>query len=223
MLKTLFNGQLPQAVFFDLDGTLIDSVPDLASGIDQMLLACDLPTAGVEKVRIWVGKGARTLVERAVAASGEAGKAIDIDAAERLFLDFYASAAGHSTLYANVLELLENLHANHIPLVLITNKPQRFTPVILEQHKMDHLFEFVLCGDDLADKKPHPAQLLFALEKLNLEANKCLMVGDSISDIAAANAANVPSVAVTYGYNHGECATTLPATAFIDDLAELMI
>ena len=223
MLKTLFNGQLPQAVFFDLDGTLIDSVPDLASGIDQMLLACDLPTAGVEKVRIWVGKGARTLVERAVAASGEAGKAIDIDAAERLFLDFYASAAGHSTLYANVLELLENLHANHIPLVLITNKPQRFTPVILEQHKMDHLFEFILCGDDLADKKPHPAQLLFALEKLNLEANKCLMVGDSISDIAAANAANVPSVAVTYGYNHGECATTLPATAFIDDLAELMI
>ena len=226
LLTRLFSGHQPQAVFFDLDGTLIDSVPDLAKGIDDMLLALSLPKAGVEHVRLWVGNGAQILVQRALDwatnESGVSGTDIDKLKADTLFLDFYAEAAGHSRLYPNVLLLLETLRQQNIPLALITNKPRLFTPAILQQHGIDGFFEFLLCGDDLPDKKPHPAQVLAAIERLGVEAGQCLMIGDSISDIAAANAAQVKSVAVSYGYNHGQCATTLPATAVIDDLAELV-
>ncbi|NRB38988.1 MAG: phosphoglycolate phosphatase [Pseudomonadales bacterium] len=226
LLTALFDGRLPQAVFFDLDGTLIDSVPDLACAIDQMLQALGLPLAGVDNVHLWVGNGAQVLVERAITwACKEQDVDVDIDREKSLqmFLDFYALAAGHSTLYPNVLTLLNYLHRQKIPLVLITNKPRRFTPAILLQHQIEHVFELLLCGDDLADKKPHPAQILHAVQTLGLEAGQCLMVGDSVSDIDAAVAAKVKSVAVTYGYNHGVCAKTLNADAFVDDLAELLV
>lgn len=221
LLEQLFPDALPKAIFFDLDGTLIDSVPGLASAIDEMLLAVGLSEAGEERVRVWVGNGAYALVEEALRYADDDFDDVLIAECYQHFLACYAKTAKQSCLYPNVKHCLQKLAQQNIELVLITNKPRRFTPEILEQHGIDGFFHSLVCGDDLQDKKPHPAPLIVAMERLNVKASNCLMVGDSFNDIAAANAANIKSVAVSYGYNHGETVLSLPASAFVDDLIML--
>lgn len=214
------------AVFFDLDGTLVDSIPDLAYAIDASLQDMNLPRAGLERVRLWVGQGAGKLVEQALSyATGKAAATLKqslYQQALSLFLKHYQQAANQSVLYPHVLQTLDALKQRAYRLALITNKPTQFLPELLAYLAIDHYFELVLGGDSLEQAKPHPLPLLHAMQAMGLTAEQCIMVGDSGNDVYAAEAAGMASVCVTYGYNHGHSPSELPANYFVDDIVQLL-
>ncbi len=154
-MRQLFAGAWPHLVLFDLDGTLVDSVPDLAQAVDQMLLQLGRSPAGVDKVRIWVGNGAAMLVRRAL-ADDFAPVAIDdgvFSAAYELFLQAYEkSVSARSELYPGVRECLEGLQKQGVTLGLITNKPIAFTNTLLEGLGLQPYFRVVYGGDSLSEK-----------------------------------------------------------------------
>lgn len=193
-------------IAFDLDGTLIDSVPDLAHAIDLMLEDERLSALGEARVRDFVGNGSRVLVERALEAHGR--KIDDIDMVERThhaFLAHYAADPSSRTrLYPGVRECLDGLCRAGVSLVLITNKPEAFIEPLLAHFSLAEHFVLALGGDSLSTCKPDPAPLLFAAERLGVSPNQALMVGDSRHDIAAGKAAGFRTLAVPYGYNHGD-------------------
>lgn len=223
-LRGLFDGQLPRLVMFDLDGTLVDSVPDLAAAVDDMLQQLGRPPAGVERVRQWVGNGALVLVRRAL-AGGLEHAAVDAGAAEAaltLFMEAYARAHGHTVRYPGVLECLDALRAAGVLLALITNKPQRFIAPLLQEQQLEGYFGWIIGGDTLPQQKPDPAALLYVMQQAGVTAQSSLFVGDSRNDVLAARAAGVSCVALTYGYNHGEDIRQQQPALVIDDLRELL-
>jgi phosphoglycolate phosphatase len=186
---------------------LVDTVPDLAVATDQMLGSLNLPQVGEAGVRNWVGNGAAKLVARSLTQKMEPGP-LDAGLQERameLFLGAY-EAGGHrlSLVYPGVRELLLGLEARAIPLVVVTNKPERFVSPLLEQLELRSFFSLWLGGDSLPAKKPDPGPLLHVAKRYGVPPEACLMVGDSRNDVLAAQAAGMPVAAVTYGYNHGE-------------------
>lgn len=238
---TIFSKQVAElcaqpieAVLFDLDGTLIDSVPDLAAAIDVMLQSVGKAPAGEAKVNRWVGNGASALVKRALADHDNGDELEDEELGKEeyanaypIFEFAYAQRLIQATgLYDGVLSVLAELSAADIKLGLITNKPRRFTLPLLRALNIHHYFSDVICGDDLEHKKPHPLPVLTALENLAVNAQQAIMVGDSISDVKSAAAAGVKTVAVTYGYNHGlsirDERNELQANVFIDQIQQLL-
>ncbi|MFN3771314.1 MAG: phosphoglycolate phosphatase [Ectopseudomonas guguanensis] len=223
-LRALCGGELPRLVMFDLDGTLIDSVPDLAEAVDRMLVELERAPAGVEKVRDWVGNGARVLVRRALAggldhaAVGEA----ETEAALARFLDIYADCHHLTALYPGVHELLEALSTAAVELAVVTNKPERFVAPLLEQVGLGGYFRWIIGGDTLPQQKPDPAALLQVMHLAGVDATQSLFIGDSRNDVLAARAAGVPCVAVSYGYNHGRPVAEEEPQLVVDSLAELL-
>ena len=205
MLKQLFDGALPQLVMFDLDGTLVDSVPDLAAAVDQMLAQQGRPPAGIERVRHWVGNGSPILVRRALAGSIDHAAVDDDDAARALddFLQAYSGSHAATTVYPGVKSLLQWLRSQDVALAVVTNKPERFVAPLLEEKGLG-AFDWIIGGDTLPVKKPDPAGLLQVMRDAGVSAESSLFVGDSRSDVLAARAAGVKVAAVTYGYNHGQ-------------------
>lgn len=193
-------------VAFDLDGTLVDSVPDLAVAVQKMLGELNLPTPDGIQVRDWVGNGAPILVERALTwalgrSPEEALQARAFDA----FMAYYGAAPNAlTTLYSGVKTALETLHGAGFTLVLITNKPERFIVPILDHFGIRQWFTLWVGGDTLAEKKPSPLPLLHAAQACQFSPSECLMVGDSRHDIAAGKAAGFATLALPYGYNHGD-------------------
>ena len=204
-LRALCAGELPRLVMFDLDGTLIDSVPDLAEAVDRMLVEMGRAPAGVEKVRDWVGNGARVLVRRALAGGLDHAAVGEAETEEALarFLDIYADCHHLTALYPGVHELLEALSTAAVELAVVTNKPERFVAPLLEQVGLGGYFRWIIGGDTLPQQKPDPAALLQVMRLAGVEAAQALFVGDSRNDVLAARAAGVPCIAVSYGYNHG--------------------
>src|SRR5690554_2598984 len=196
-LQRLFDGGLPQLVMFDLDGTLVDSVPDLAAAVDQMLMLRGRPPAGIERVRNWVGNGALVLVRRALAGSiGHA--AVDEAEAQAALADFMRAYSGdHSAtfVYPGVPALLNWLRARDIPLAVVTNKPERFVAPLLEEKGLG-AFDWIIGGDTLPQKKPDPAGLIQVMHEAGVAPQHSLFVGDSRNDVRAARAAGVKVVAV---------------------------
>jgi len=226
-MKQLFNGQYPELVLFDLDGTLIDSVPDLAAAVDTMLVALEREPVGVEHVRHWVGNGAPMLVKRALTGEQEPDeRALDealFEQAFALFMDAYGNNAAHSSeLYPGVIDCLEGLQSQGVRMGLVTNKPIRFTHPLLDEFGLSGFFDVVLGGDSLPVKKPDPGQLLHAMQELGVKPENTLMVGDSRNDIGAAKAAGCPVVAVPYGYNHGEPVEQSQPDLIVDQLDQLV-
>jgi len=214
----------PRAIFFDLDGTLVDSVADMAFAVGKMLTHFDLPAPGIEQVSTWVGNGAIQLVKRALTGTmhGEPEKEL-LEQAMPLFERYYhENLALHSELYEHVEHTLEALRAANIPLACITNKPEQFTEVLLENINIAKYFTIVVSGDTLPTKKPHPGPLLHAAQELGVHIDQCLMVGDSRSDIEAAQQAGCPVVALSYGYNHGEDIRLHNPNITIDSIEELL-
>lgn len=201
-----FGDEGPLLLLLDLDGTLIDSVPDLTSAVDAMLSGLGRAPAGRKNVSHWIGNGADMLVRRALCDGDEqaanALTAADVQPARALFDAAYLNALHHATgAFAGVEEWLAMVD---VPKVLITNKPRLFTIPLLASLGWSGHFVQVLCGDDLKEKKPSAAPLFHACESQNVPPALTLMVGDSRNDIQAAKAAGIASAAVTYGYNHGE-------------------
>lgn len=224
MILELFRGELPRLVMFDLDGTLVDSVPDLAAAVDQMLVQLGRQPAGVERVREWVGNGARVLVRRALADDFEhAG--IDEEAtlqALELFNEAYAGSHALSRVYPGVVSTLDWLRGAAVELALITNKPERFVAPLLDEMGLGGYFRWIIGGDTLPQQKPDPAALLHVLRLAGVAPEQALFIGDSRNDVLAARAASVPCVALSYGYNHGRPIAEENPARVIDDLRQLL-
>ena len=214
-----------EAILFDLDGTLIDSVPDLASAVNQMLQKLDRETFSEDTIRYWVGNGAQMLVKRALSGQTVINESIDpalFEKALDIFLTLYAKSLCKDTMpYPNVSDTLHTLKGSGYRLVIVTNKPYDFVAPILKGLNIDSLFEFWLGGDSLDKKKPDPLPLLRACEKLDLNVDQCVMVGDSRNDLLAAKAAGMQSIGVTYGYNYGEDIHIYEPDLIVDDFANI--
>jgi len=219
-----FNNK--EAILFDLDGTLIDSVPDLAVAVNEMLKVLEREPFSENTIRYWVGNGAQMLVKRALSGKTEIDADLDpalFEKALELFLSLYAKNLCNDTkLYPNVADTLHTLNDTGYRLVIVTNKPYGFVQPILEGLEIDSLFEFWLGGDSLTVKKPDPQPLLYACEKLNLQVEQCVMVGDSKNDLLAAKTAGMQSIGVTYGYNYGEEVSVYEPDVIVDDFAEIV-
>ena len=228
LIHQLFAGKMPQLVMFDLDGTLVDSVPDLAVAVDKMLVELGLLPAGVEKTKIWIGNGIPVLIQRALKNAGLPDSETAFDSplfirAKRAFDCAYDESCGSfSKVYPGVKETLTILRENQVKLAVITNKSERFTGGLLSQLKIDAFFSMVICGDTLPEKKPDPAPLIHVMHALSVSPDRSLMVGDSRHDIAAARAAGVACVAVPYGYNHGEPVASSGPDLLVDSLLDLV-
>lgn len=214
-----------EVILFDLDGTLIDSVPDLASAVNHMLKALERETFSEDTIRYWVGNGAQILVKRALSGQTEIDENLDQTLFEKaldIFLTYYGQNLCLDTApYPNVSSTLHALKAEGYRLVIVTNKPFNFVGPILEALGLDGLFDFWLGGDSLDKKKPDPLPLLHACEHMNVTVSQCVMVGDSKNDLLAANTCGMQSVGVTYGYNYGEDIGIYNPTFIIEDFSEL--
>lgn len=223
-IEQLFDGQLPRLVMFDLDGTLMDSVPDLAAAVDKMLMLLGREPAGVARVRDWVGNGSKVLVRRALAGQLQHDGVADELADEALALFMQAYAGGHelTTVYPGVVECLDWLRERDVKLAIITNKPAQFIEPLLEEKGLAGYFQWLVGGDTLPQQKPDPAALLWVMDKADVNAEQSLFVGDSRNDVRAARAAKVRCVALSYGYNHGEPIANEQPALVLDGLRELV-
>ena len=223
-LEQLFDGKLPRLVMFDLDGTLMDSVPDLAAAVDKMLMLLGREPAGMARVRDWVGNGSKVLVRRALAGKLQHDGVADELADEALALFMQAYSGGHelTTVYPGVRECLDWLREHDVKLSIITNKPAQFIEPLLEEKGLAGYFQWLVGGDTLPQQKPDPAALLWVMSQAGVAPDASLFVGDSRNDVRAAKAAAVPCVALTYGYNHGEPIANEEPTLVLDDLRELL-
>ncbi|WP_447555865.1 phosphoglycolate phosphatase [Vreelandella sp. EE22] len=211
-------------IAFDLDGTLIDSVPDLAVGVQKALAEVELPGPEEVLVRDWVGNGAPKLIERALTwALSKPPEPTLVYTAFNAFLRHYGEAPHARTrLYDGVKEALDALEQAGFVLVLITNKPERFIAPILEHFELYAHFALCIGGDTLSEKKPSGLPLLHAAEVLGIAPSACVMVGDSKHDIQAGQAAGFSTVALPYGYNHNEPVEASHPDVCIDSLAALV-
>ena len=210
-------------VLIDVDGTLVDSVPDLAYCVDEMMKQLDMPVRGEASVRNWVGNGVERLVRRALANSldGEPDDAL-FEKAYPVFLDLYAdNTSKRSILYPGVKEGIAYLKSAGYKLGCVTNKAAQFTQPLLKDLGIHDNFSIVISGDTLPQKKPDPAPLLHAAEFFGVSPDDALMLGDSVSDVKAARAAGFQIICMSYGYNHGEDIRTANPDAVIDSMAEL--
>jgi len=211
---------------FDLDGTLIDSSPDLALAINHMLKTLNRDTFSTDTIHYWVGNGAETLVKRALSGSSSIDETIDpilFEKALKIFLDFYAkNLAVETVTYPDVKKILTMLNGWNYRLAIVTNKPFAFVEPILKALELSDLFELVLGGDSLEEKKPNPLPLLHVCEKLGVSVEEAVMLGDSKNDILAANACGMNSIGFTYGYNYGEDIATYKPNFVFDEFADIL-
>ncbi len=211
------------AVFFDLDGTLVDSVPDLAAAVNVMLLQLGLPVRDEAQVRTWVGNGMNNLIRRALAndMAGEVEPAL-FTRARPLYKAAYADHISvYSALYPGVQEGLVALAATGLPLACVTNKAAEFALPLLERLGIDHFFATVVGGECIPNPKPAPDALRLCAERLGIAVENGLMVGDSLNDVGAARNAGCPVVCVPYGYNHGQDIRDAQPDAVIESIADL--
>ncbi len=197
-----------QVLLFDLDGTLVDSVPDLAIAVNHTLTELGLNNFSQTQIRGWVGNGALALIQRALSGGTEISKSLDVELTEKALKIFFTAytenVCRETTAYDGVLETLQSLKGLGYRLAIITNKPARFVEPILTDLGLQDLFELILGGDSLKYKKPHPLPLTYACEQLGVTIENSIMIGDSKNDILAAKEAGMHSIGLTYGYNYGE-------------------
>ena len=196
---------MPRAVLFDLDGTLIDSVPDITLSVNELLTSEQLPPLEEAQVRRMVGHGIRALVRKIYHAQGIALDVASLDCRTDAMLEIYPRhLTGRTTLMPGVREMAAFFVANGARLALVTNKPESAARTILSHFGLSDSFTVVIGdGDHQLARKPQPDMLLAALTRLGVAAADAIMVGDSAVDIAAARAARVRSVVVRCGYPAG--------------------
>ena len=221
-------------LIFDLDGTLIDSVPDLAVAVNAMLDELGHKQVDESMVRDWLGNGSFKLVERALLALSET---VDgtmelttevVKMAHKVFLRHYGAlgdgelCAMQTVPFAGVDDGLRRLRSAGFELALVTNKPMRFVPKLLGLFGWEDFFSVVFGGDSLAVKKPDPLPLLMVCERLGVNVCDAVMIGDSKNDVLAGRSAGMATVGLTYGYNYGEPITMSEPTWMFDEFGELV-
>lgn len=209
-----------KAVAFDLDGTLVDSIADLAASANAMRAELGLAPLAAERIQSHVGDGVASLVHRALTDSrdGQADTALWEKGFTFFIQHYHRHLTVHTKMYPGVAEGLNLLHGFGLPLVVVTNKSERLAVPLLAQLGIDSAFSLILGGDTLSEKKPSPLPLQHVAEVLGITPQQIVMVGDSENDVLCARAAGALPVAVSYGYRD---AANLHADLVIDSLVEL--
>ena len=204
-------------LIFDLDGTLVDSKKDLADSVNATRAFMGLAPLPLEQVSSYVGNGAPMLVRRALPDADEAQLARGLEH----FLDYYREhMLDSTTLYPGVRYALDELHAAHIPLAILTNKPVRFSIQLMEGMGLDLHFFRIYGGNSFAEKKPHPMGINMLVAESGASRDRTIMVGDSAVDVLTARNACVKSCGVTWGFQP-ETLVEAPPDILVDDLRTL--
>ncbi|BAU58503.1 phosphoglycolate phosphatase [Halorhodospira halochloris] len=213
----------PQAFLFDLDGTLVDSAPDLCFAVNSMLRERGSDPVELAALRNWVGNGARRLIARALTATmDDDPPAQEWDSALERFYELYAERLYvDSQPYPGAIEAVRALHGMGVAVAVVTNKPYRFAQPIIEHMGLGQAIKVVVGGDCAPARKPDPQPLHLAASRLGVDIDQTVMVGDSATDVAAARAAGVPVICVSYGYRRGIAVEQLGADMVLDNLREL--
>ena len=215
-------------MLFDLDGTLIETAPEIADAVNDTLRQFRLTEVTQQQVNDWIGHGTRTLLIQALAFAGDTtvdtvrqSDSLALIAAE--FDRHYLRRCGtRSHLYPQVREVLQALRAQGVKLAVVTNKESRYTTTVLDAHQLTPVFDRVVSGDTLATKKPDPAGIHSCLAQFQVECGKALFVGDSSIDVATARNAGVPVWVLPYGYNMGEPIEACAPDRVIADFTALL-
>ena len=215
-------------VMFDLDGTLVETAPEICDAVNDTLHHFDLPAVTQAQVADWIGHGTRELLIQALSHSGQRS-ATAVRASESLgriaaeFDSHYQRRWGtRSVLYPQVRESLAALRARGVKLAVVTNKEGRFTTTVLNAHQLLPLLDCVVSGDTLPTKKPDPAGIRQCLAAFGVPPTRALFVGDSSIDVATARNAGVPVWALPYGYNMGQPITACGPDRVIEDCSLLL-
>jgi phosphoglycolate phosphatase len=209
------------SVIFDLDGTLINSVPDVGAALNRMLEEFCAPPLSIEIVKSTVGYGPLVMIERALLLAGRPIEDVDLTFCYERYLSYYmARPVADTKLYPGVREVLIQLRSVGFALGICTNKPSVMTTLVLKELGLAQYFNGVAAGDDGPYKKPDGRHVELTLSLMGTQHHKAIMVGDSCTDIEAARDFGIPSVAVTYGYEQAEV-RSLNADIFIDKFSEL--
>ena len=203
-----------RAVLLDLDGTLIDTAPDIAASANRMLAQLGRDALPEERVVDFIGQGIANLVRRVLAESGTPSSAFE-QALALFEASYLAHVADRSVPYPGVVEGLERFRAAGIPMACVTNKASRFTAALLDATRLRAYLGAVVSGDDVARKKPEPDALFAAAAALGVAAHESWVIGDSANDVKAARAAGCPVAVVPYGYREGLAVEALGADAVV--------
>jgi phosphoglycolate phosphatase len=234
-MKTIQGLIEVDAVIFDLDGTLVHTLGDFQVALHRTMADLDLPPVSDALIEQTIGKGSEHLIRSLlghqiarpeVKGVGQACAALTVDAlfdrAWQRYQHHYLAINGQfADVYPGVLEALNELAAQKVPMACLTNKPLAFAQALLKDKSLTHFFGPVFGGDSFERKKPDPLPILKTCEALGSAVARTLMVGDSSNDAQAAHAAGCPVVLVTYGYNHGQPVQNTAAAAWLDTLADL--
>jgi phosphoglycolate phosphatase len=234
-MHTLQDLSQIEAVIFDLDGTLVNTLGDFQVALHRTMADLDLPPVSDALIEQTIGKGSEHLIRTLLAHQitrpevkgvGQACAALTVDAlfdrAWQRYQHHYLAINGQfADVYPGVLDVLNHLAGQGVPMACLTNKPLGFAKALLHEKSLDHFFGPVFGGDSFERKKPDPLPILKTCEALGTVVTRTLMVGDSSNDAQAAHAAGCPVVLVTYGYNHGQPVQNTPAAAWLDSLADL--
>jgi phosphoglycolate phosphatase len=212
-----------QAYLFDLDGTLIDTAPDINVALNHSLEHFDFQPVSESHTRHWIGYGGRVLLQQALEHQGFDGDIeAQLDTMLQPFLDYYSEHhAAVSTIYPTVEETLARLRARGAKLAVVTNKISRLSIQILDTLNLTSYFDLIVCGDTTPTPKPDPAPVRYCLDRFDIAPQSTLFVGDSITDVSAARAAGTAIVCVRDGYNHGDDVATLDVDGVIDLFADI--
>jgi phosphoglycolate phosphatase len=210
-----------RALLFDLDGTLVDTAPDITAAVDATLRTLERPPLESATVRSYIGRGVDTLLHRVLTGERDGNAALDLhDRARDVFFREYGSHNGRTAkVYPGVREGLEHARRLGLSMGCVTNKLQNFSDDLLAQVGLDGYFEFVIGGDALPQRKPDPEPLLHAAALLGIRPGECLMIGDSSNDAIAARAAGMPVVLVPYGYTEDRPIESIECDAVVASIA----
>ncbi len=220
-----WRGNPLEGVLFDLDGTLFDTLDDIATALNAAVEIRHWAPFAAHEVRGMIGRGSPVLIQRAAAA-----RRVVLDADEEALLlqrffhvyeELEESGRSSARAYEGAADLLIRLHQAGTRIAVVTNKQHRFAAALIESRGFSGWVDVIVGGDSCERRKPDPQPLLFACEALRLSRTRCLMVGDSSNDVQAARGAGIPVVCVSYGYNEGRDPRTLGCDALIDSLSEL--
>jgi phosphoglycolate phosphatase len=211
-----------RAVLIDLDGTLLDTVPDLAAAVNAMLVDLGRNALPVSTVAAYIGKGADILVHRSLTGAPDGQADAELFArGKEAFYRHYRRLNGHAALvFPGVPAALATFQAKGLKLACVTNKPREFTVDLLERVELLGLFDAVISGDDTAERKPHAAPVLAACARLKVDVADAIMIGDSENDLLSARAAGCRAILVEGGYNEGQPVASLPADAIVETLTD---
>lgn len=208
-----------RAVVFDLDGTLIDSRHDIAAAVNHTLVSSGRAPLPLDVVASFVGDGAIAMIQRATQLEQTDPEFALLH--DRFRAYYTAHATDYTEVYPGVRETLVRLSRTNLRVALCTNKPRQTTERVLDELELERFFEVVVCADDLAFKKPHPAPLLYIAERLAVQPHECVMVGDGPQDVLCGRAAGALTLGVTYGIKPAHEVSAAGPDALLHSLDDL--